>query len=202
MNILYNNFILWKKKIFNILKFLKEVELLKSITRHSWTSSWRQESVAEHSWRMAIMVIVLEDEFPDLNIKRVLELTLIHDFWEAYEWDSPAFKEQPKNKLEVEKNAIIKITASLSKNMQDKIMWLWKEYNECKTKEAQLAKALDKLEVLIQHNEADISTWEKEEYEYNLIHGMEYMKFNEFIEKFREIVDNQTKEKVNSFLNN
>ena len=30
----------------NILKFLKEVELLKSVTRHSWTSSGRQESVA------------------------------------------------------------------------------------------------------------------------------------------------------------
>jgi putative hydrolase of HD superfamily len=69
-----------QKKIINIIKFLNEIELLKSITRHSWMSSGRQESVAEHSWRMAIMAMALENEFPDIDIKRVMEITLVHDF--------------------------------------------------------------------------------------------------------------------------
>ncbi len=186
------------KKIINIIKFLNEIELLKSITRHSWMSSGRQESVAEHSWRMAIMAMALENEFPDINIKKVMEITLIHDFWEAYEWDNPAFIDQPLDKLVIEKNAVKKLTASLDTEMQEKILSLWNEYNEWKTLESKLAKALDKLEALIQHNEANISTWEAKEYEYNLIYGMKYMKFSEFIKSFRKIVDNQTKEKINN----
>jgi putative hydrolase of HD superfamily len=75
-------------------------------------------------------------------------------------------------------------------------MSLWNEYNEGKTLESKLAKALDKLEALIQHNEANISTWEPKELEYNLIYGMKYMEFSEFIKSFREIVDNQIREKI------
>lgn len=185
-----------QKKIINIIKFLNEIELLKSITRHSWMSSGRQESVAEHSWRMAIMAMALENEFPDIDIKRVMEITLVHDFWEAYEWDNPAFIDQPLDKLVIEKNAVKRLTTSLSIDLQEKIMSLWNEYNEGKTLESKLAKALDKLEALIQHNEANISTWEPKELEYNLIYGMKYMEFSEFIKSFREIVDNQIREKI------
>ena len=183
-------------KIKNILKFLKEIELLKSVTRHSWTSSGRQESVAEHSWRMAILAMVIEDKFPKLDIRKVIEMILIHDFGEAHDGDYPAFKDQPQNKLDIEKKSVKKIIESLPEKLQVKIMNLWKEYNECKTDEAKLAKALAKLEVLIQHNEADISTWEPEEYEYNLVHGSKYMNFNKFIKEFRKVVDEQTKEKI------
>jgi putative hydrolase of HD superfamily len=185
-----------ENKIDSILKFLKEIELLKTVTRHSWTSSGRQESVAEHSWRMAILSFILEEEFPDLDMKRIIEMILIHDIGEAYDGDYPAFRDQPKNKLEMEKKAVKKIISNLPNNLQNKIMGLWTEYNECKTQEARLAKALDKIEVLIQHNEADIKTWEPEEYEANITHGKEYMNFNDFIKKFRERVDKQTIEKI------
>ena len=185
-------------KIKNILKFLKEIELLKSVTRHSWTSSGRQESVAEHSWRMAVFAMALEEEFPDFNMKKVIEMTLIHDLGEAHDGDHPAFKKQPKNKLEIEEKSVKKIIEPLSERLQLKIFNLWKEYNECKTDEARLAKALDKLEVLIQHNEADISTWDPEEYEFSLIYGLKYMDFNNFIKEFRQIVDKQTKEKISN----
>ncbi len=90
-----------QEKILNILKFLNEVEKLKSVTRHSWTSSGRQESVPEHSWRMAVFALALEKEFPEINIQRVIELAVVHDFGEIYEGDTPAFKENP-NKLEKE----------------------------------------------------------------------------------------------------
>ena len=69
------------------------------------------------------------------------------------------------------------------------------EYNACETLEAKVSKALDKLEVLIQHNEADLSTWEAHEYEYNLTCGTKYMHFSQFMEKFREIVREQMIEK-------
>ncbi len=185
-----------KTKIENILKFLREIELLKSVTRHSWTSSGRQESVAEHSWRMAIFAMALEDEFPDINIKRVIEMSLIHDFGEAHEGDYPAFENQPKNKLEIEEKSVNKIIESLPEKFQLKFKNLWNEYNKCETLEAKLTKALDKLEVLIQHNEADISTWEPPEYDFALTSGTKFMKFDKFITEFRKIVDQQTKDKI------
>ena len=187
------------EKIDNILKFLHEAELLKSITRHVWTSKGRHESVAEHFWRMAVFAMALENEFPNLDMKKVLEMCLIHDFGEAYEGDYPSFKKQPENKLEIEEKAVRKIIASLPEKLQEKFMSLWKEYNECKTEEAKLVKALDKLEVIIEKNEADISTWTPEEFTHNLIHGQKYMKFNDFIKEFRMVVDEQTREKISKY---
>ena len=185
-----------QQKILNILKFLKDVELLKSVTRHSWTSSGRQESVAEHSWRLAVMAIVLEEEFPQVDIKKVIEMVIIHDFGEVYEGDFPAFQKQPSNKAKIEKRAVKKLVEPLALNVQNKIVELSNEFHECKTPEAKLARALDKLEVLIQHNEADLSTWVPKEYTYNLTCSRKYMGFHKFIKKFRKIIDKQTKEKV------
>ncbi len=184
-----------EKRALNILKFLNELERLKSVTRHSWTSSGRQESVAEHSWRMVVMAMVLEDEFPKVNIGRVIEMVAVHDFGEIYDGDTPAFTSDP-NKLEREKAAIKKLVSSLNFDLQQKIIGLWDEYNKCETQEAKLAKALDKLEVLIQHNEADLSTWIPHEYEFNLIYGKEFTEFDEFIKIFRKLVDSQTKLKI------
>ena len=41
------------------LAFLARLEKLKCNTRHSWTSSGRHESVAEHSWRLAMLALLL-----------------------------------------------------------------------------------------------------------------------------------------------
>jgi len=184
-----------QQKIHNILEFLTEIEKLKSVLRHSQTSSGRQESVPEHCWRMATMAIILEKELPDVDIKKVLEMTLVHDFGEIYDGDTPAFLENP-NKLEKEETAIKKLVKPLSKDVQTKIINLWKEYNECKTKESKVAKALDRLEALIQHNEADISSWLPHEYNFNLTYGKEFMDFNDLIKELRKAVDKQTKEKI------
>jgi putative hydrolase of HD superfamily len=129
-------------------------------------------------------------------MRKVLEMCLIHDFGEAYEGDHPAFNKQPDDKVSIEERAVLKIVEPLPKKMQHKTLNIWKEYEDCQTEEAKLVKALDKLEVLIQHNEADISTWDPKEYTYNLIHGLKYMDFNTFIQDFRKVVDEQTREKV------
>jgi len=183
------------EKILNILKFLNEAEKLKSVTRHSWTSSGRQESVPEHSWRLAVFAMVLEKEFPDIDMQRVMELSIVHDFGEIYDGDIPAFKEDP-NKLEREEKAIKRLVESLPAETQNKIIDLWKEYNACETPEAKLVKALDKLETLIQHNSVDIPTWAKIEKEFNLTYGKKFMDFHSFIKEFRKIVDKQTLEKI------
>ena len=57
-----------------LLVVLHTAERLKNTSRHSWTSSGRQESVAEHSFRLAVMAYFMKDEFPTLDIERVIKM--------------------------------------------------------------------------------------------------------------------------------
>ena len=70
-------------EIRRLLDFLKTAEQLKCNTRHSYTSSGRLESVAEHSWRLALMAMLVGDEFPELDMDKVIKMCLIHDMGEA-----------------------------------------------------------------------------------------------------------------------
>ena len=71
------------------LDFLKVAEKLKCNTRHSYTSSGRHESVAEHSWRLAVMAYFVRDEFPEADMNKVIKMCLIHDLGECFTGDIP-----------------------------------------------------------------------------------------------------------------
>ena len=65
------------EKIFD---FLKAIEKLKSTLRYSKTSSGRQESSAEHSWRLALLVPIIAKEYNlDINAEQCIKLALVHD---------------------------------------------------------------------------------------------------------------------------
>ena len=53
--------------------FLNTVERLKCHLRNSWTSSGCRESVAEHSWRLALMAVMCSDEYPGLDMNKVIK---------------------------------------------------------------------------------------------------------------------------------
>ena len=74
-----------------LLKILRVAEKLKCNTRHCVTSTGRPESVAEHSWRLALMAMLLTGEFPELDLNRVIRMCLIHDLGEAFTGDIPTF---------------------------------------------------------------------------------------------------------------
>ena len=74
-----------------LLTILHQAEKLKCVTRHCDTSSGRRESVAEHSWRLALMAMLLEDEFSHLDMSKVIRMCLIHDLGEAFTGDIPTF---------------------------------------------------------------------------------------------------------------
>ena len=73
------------------LEILHVAERLKDTPRHCTTANRRTESVAEHSWRIALMAFLLRHEFPDLDIDRVVGMCLIHDLGECFTGDIPAF---------------------------------------------------------------------------------------------------------------
>ena len=63
-----------------LLSILNTAGKLKTVTRHCDLNESRKESVAEHSWRLALTAMLLRDEFPDTDIDRVIKMCLIHDF--------------------------------------------------------------------------------------------------------------------------
>lgn len=186
-------------RIHDILRFLHEVERLKSVTRHSWTSSGRHESVPEHTWRMALLAMVLREELPEIDAGRVIEMTLVHDLGETYTGDTPNFGQLDQQaKQRQEEEDVRRLIAPLSPPTGERILALWREFHACETPEARLANALDKLEVIIQHDEADLSTWLPLEYDLNLEYGREFTEFHDFIREFRRAVDEETRRKRES----
>ena len=74
-----------------LLDALHVAERLKDETRHCYTAGGRHESVAEHSWRIALMAFWMKDEFPDVDIDKVIRMCLIHDLGECFIGDIPTF---------------------------------------------------------------------------------------------------------------
>ena len=73
------------------LEILHVAERLKDTPRHCTTTKGRRESVAEHSWRISLMALLLRHEFPELDIDKVVDMCLIHDLGECFTGDIPAF---------------------------------------------------------------------------------------------------------------
>ncbi|MFH0889537.1 MAG: HD domain-containing protein [Candidatus Aenigmatarchaeota archaeon] len=181
-----------------ILKFLHLAEKLKSELRHSWLSDGRRESVAEHTWRTSLMAILLEPLLKKpVNLEKVLKMVIIHDIVEAEAKDVPAFEQGRKEeKVRNEQKAIENIRTMLDSKTGNEIYDLWQEFENLITLEAKFAKALDRIEVLIQHNEADIKTWKEIEHAFNLVSADKYCEFDETIKLFNEMVKEDALEKL------
>ena len=72
----------------NLLEVLHVAERLKDATRHCYTSKGRHESVAEHSWRAALMAYFLRDEFPEADMGKVMLMCILHDLGESFTGDT------------------------------------------------------------------------------------------------------------------
>ncbi len=185
-----------QEKAKEILAFINAIEPLKTVTRHSWCSDGRRESVPEHCWRMAVLAFLLAEELPDVDMDKVIKMCLLHDLGEI-EGDIPAFEKQDADEV-VESMQVKKLIQMLPDSLADKIMSLHAEFNAAKTPEAKLAQALDKLEAVMQHNQADLGTWIDLEYDLNLTYGQAQTAYHPFLTALRELVRQQTIKKMAS----
>jgi putative hydrolase of HD superfamily len=62
--------------------------------------------------------------------------------------------------------------------------------------ESKIYKALDKMEAVIQHDEADISTWLPLEYDLQLEYGKDNVTFSPYMKELKENVDKITCDKI------
>lgn len=183
------------------LEFISKSEQLKKEMRHSWLSNNRRESVAEHTWRMSLMAILLREHLENpIDLEKVLKMIIIHDLVEIEAGDVSALKTLNDSSLRKEKTkkeikAIKNIQKELQGELGNEIYNLWNEFEEKKSPEARFANAIDKLEVQIQHNHAPLETWE--EIEFDMVYLMdEYVSYDPNLEEFKDLVVNQAEEKI------
>ena len=178
-----------------LIKFLSVAEKLKCNTRHSKTSSGRPESVAEHSWRLSLFAMLCADEYPDLDMNKVVRMCIIHDLGEAITGDVPSFEKTETNEM-TEKEAWDALLAMLPDPYASEFAALCAEMEAKQTPEAKLYKALDNMEAVLSHNEASLDSWIPLEYELNLTYGEENAAWSPYTQALRAHLAAQTKQKI------
>lgn len=177
------------------LDILHVAEKLKDTPRHCTTTQGRTESVAEHSWRVSLMALLLRREFPDVDIDRVVDMCLIHDLGECFTGDIPTFIKTDSDRS-VEDSLLDQWVSSLPEEVSAELKSLYAEMEAQETKESRIYKALDKLEALIQHNESPLSTWSENEYELNKTYAFNTVEFSDWLTELRKEILQDTIDKI------
>ncbi len=178
------------KNIKQIFDFLHKIQNLKRTYRFKTVHNIEGDSVADHSWRMALMTFVIADELKlDVDVLKSLKLALTHDLPESITDDIDAKKKVLENidlkeKARQEEKAMKEIKKMLPEKIGQELFDLWKEYEEGKTKEARFIKAVDKIEGAMAHLE--LSEGKLDSIEITAVHGHKDIKrFPEILELFR-----------------
>lgn len=137
-----------------VLEFLRSAGKLKLVPRAGWVQRGvkNPESVAEHSYRVAVIAMLLCG-LQKRSAEKAVKIALLHDLQEALVGDITKKSENYEEKKAVERKAIEEILGALPDRLRKEYAKLWKEYAEQKTKEARLVKQADRLELLFQARE-------------------------------------------------
>ncbi len=178
-----------------LLAFLRRIETLKTNPRHAYTAGGVRETVAAHSWRTALLAMLLAPEFPELDMNKVIRMCLIHDLGEAVTGDIPAFEKTDEHRSQ-ERLALAQLVDTAPAADAAQMHALFAEMDALQTPEARLYKALDRIEAVIQHNESDIATWIPLEYQLQQTYGWENLEEFPAMLALRRQVLADTQEKI------
>lgn len=174
-----------------VLRFLRSAERLKTVTRSGRTSAGLPESVAEHTWRLALMAMVLYGRTADVDLARLLKMCLVHDLGEAIGGDVPAPAQvAAPGKAGRERADLLLLVAPLPEDVGREIVALWDEYEAADSRKARIAKGLDKLETILQHTQGDNPA--DFDYGFNLGYGRRYTGADPVLRALRARLDEAT----------
>jgi len=135
-----------------ILDFFKSAINLKNISRQGWIdklSLKHPESVADHSYSMAIMGMIMSD-LENYDSEKILKMILLHDLAESKIGDYTPGEIDADKKERIENNAFFEITAKLPITLKSQYDEIWTEYQNHATPESKIVHQIDKLEMALQ----------------------------------------------------
>ncbi|MBN2468726.1 MAG: HD domain-containing protein [Deltaproteobacteria bacterium] len=148
----------------NQVQFILEVDNLKNVIRRSYLiDAHRKENSAEHSWHVALMVLVFA-EYADqpLNSARVIKLLLVHDIVETDAGDTYCYDSNAThNKSEREQKAAQRLFGLLPPDQASRLQELWIEFEARITPESKFARALDCLMPLLHNYYTKGKSWKE-----------------------------------------
>ncbi len=151
------------KRLQQQIQFILEIDKLKHVIRRTpLLDRSRRENDAEHSWHLAMMVMIFSEYAPqELNILRVLKMVLVHDIVEIDAGDMFIFgtAEEFAYKAQAELSAAKRIYGILPEDLAYELMGLWQEFEERVTPEAKFAAAIDRLQPMLHNYFTDGGTW-------------------------------------------
>ncbi|MGJ8570675.1 MAG: HD domain-containing protein [Hoeflea sp.] len=181
-----------EKRIASVLAFLDQANRLKDTLRSGHTPEGRQESTAEHSWRLCLLAILFSDKLEGVDLLRLIKICIVHDLGEAISGDVPAVDQRAGDDRAARERAdLIKLCTPLPADLKTEIISLWDEYAEAASPEAVLAKGFDKIETMLTHttgkNPPDF------DYGFNLDYGVSATGRNPLLSSIRAHVDKRTR---------
>lgn len=176
-----------------ILDFFKTVINLKKIHRQGWIdklSLLHPESVADHSYSMAMMGMIIAD-LEGYNFEKIIKMTLLHDLAESKIGDYTPGQIDLKKKNEIENIAFLQILDDLPVSIKSKYQIIWKEYLEKSSPESQIVHQLDRLEMALQAKTYQEEGHSTEKLESFFAYAKNDIKHPKLKEIFRNIVENE-----------
>lgn len=152
----------------DLIKFFEVTNVLKRLPRTGWLVKGinEPESIAAHSFSTILMALIIGIERKDINLQKLLIMSILHDLGESYLGDlTPASIELlggNETKKKLEKDAITKLFDLLDENKQKKLLDIYEQYINNETEEAKLLHQIDKLEMLLQAVEYQKAGYPKE----------------------------------------
>lgn len=155
---------MYSKELLQQLDFIKEIDKIKYIQRKTKLfNSDRNENDAEHSWHLAMMVIVLANHSNEaVDVLKVIKMVLIHDIVEIDAGDTFIY-DTNKNHSNTEKERVAanRIFGLLPNKQSEELIAIWEEFEAGETNEAKFARAMDRLEPLLQNVSNNGGTWKE-----------------------------------------
>jgi len=174
-----------------ILDFFYTSTNLKKIPRQGWIdklSIVNPESVADHTFSMAIMGMIFSD-LENYNTEKILKIILLHDLAESITGDMTPEQISKEEKTVLENNAIKKILNDLPPALQKQYNILWEEYQSNNSKEAKIVHQLDRLEMALQAKIYSDEGYSKEKLDSFFNSARNEIKDPKLLELFRNMLE-------------
>ena len=135
-----------------ISNFFFQIANLKSTPRTGWKTKLHisnPESVADHSYMMTVMAMIMSD-IKNLNTEKIIKMSLLHDWAESKIGDFMPDEIEPDKKIALEENAMNEILGILPHSIKDDYSTIWNEYQDMVSSESKLVHEIDNLEMALQ----------------------------------------------------